>query len=201
MAQPTGGPVELDLECTERCPEVESLPAYMAALALNPGMDLSADHIHETGDGRDSDDDAEGITTAVVDTGDLDREDGLGETAAMVNAEGALPDVEEDVELDVEEVTAPTLGNPDEFVASAPQTDKGEPKFEEVDNPFGAGEFLFRPKFEKGKYTGHYLPTGATAVPVGDSGTRMHAGWEFKYGKTESTGVLCTRSGDGRQYC
>ena len=38
--------MELDLECTERCPEVESLPAYMAALALNPGMDLSADTIY-----------------------------------------------------------------------------------------------------------------------------------------------------------
>lgn len=60
--------------------------------------------------------------------------------------------------------------------------DSGEIPFEHVDNPGGWDEYYFRPKFKNGKYCGHYLPTGAKPVPVGDdNGNRTHGGWTFYY--------------------
>eukprot|EP00521_Asterionellopsis_glacialis_P000227 CAMPEP_0195249198 /NCGR_PEP_ID=MMETSP0706-20130129/1978_1 /TAXON_ID=33640 /ORGANISM="Asterionellopsis glacialis, Strain CCMP134" /LENGTH=359 /DNA_ID=CAMNT_0040300965 /DNA_START=20 /DNA_END=1102 /DNA_ORIENTATION=+ len=64
------------------------------------------------------------------------------------------------------------------------RTERGEPPFESVDNPGGWNRYYFQPKFMKGKdgkYAGHFLPTGATPVPIGPSGKRKCGPWEFHY--------------------
>ena len=47
---------------------------------------------------------------------------------------------------------------------------KGEPKFEDVDNPGQWSEFTFRPNFEgkygSGAYGHHATPAGANVVPL-----------------------------------
>ena len=61
---------------------------------------------------------------------------------------------------------------------------KGEPQFCDVDNPGNWNRFIFQPKFDrKGtkKYTGHFLPTGATPVPLNKDGKRVVGDWEFFY--------------------
>ena len=59
---------------------------------------------------------------------------------------------------------------------------KGEPHFDEVDNPGGWISFTFRPIFEKGKYVSHGMLAGATPVPMDNvSGKRKSGGFEFFY--------------------
>ncbi len=45
---------------------------------------------------------------------------------------------------------------------------KGEPLFEDVDNPGGWSNYTFRPMFEQreGKYICHAMPAGAVPVPI-----------------------------------
>ena len=59
---------------------------------------------------------------------------------------------------------------------------KGEPEFSQVDNPGNWNRFIFQPKFDKKgtkKYSGHFLPTGATPVPPNKEGKRVVGDWEF----------------------
>jgi hypothetical protein len=65
----------------------------------------------------------------------------------------------------------------------ARQADKGEPAFQDVDNPGKWPEFVFRPAFNARtkKYAKHLLPTGATPVPENIDGQRICNGWEFHY--------------------
>jgi hypothetical protein len=72
---------------------------------------------------------------------------------------------------------------PDGWTPAAAKVDKGEPEsFNDIDNPGDWNSCVYQPKFEKGKYVHHALPTGATPVPPnGDSGSRHCEGWEFHY--------------------
>ncbi|KAG7359448.1 hypothetical protein IV203_034546 [Nitzschia inconspicua] len=54
---------------------------------------------------------------------------------------------------------------PSEYVPPAVKTEKGEPKWEELDNSGDWSRYCFNPSFYKsGSYISHSLPTGA--VPV-----------------------------------
>lgn len=72
---------------------------------------------------------------------------------------------------------------PDDWVPKPPNKKKGEPHFEDVDNPGGWHQYTFTPRFHKesGKYIHHRLPTGATPVPAGRDSKRVVNGWEFHY--------------------
>jgi hypothetical protein len=61
---------------------------------------------------------------------------------------------------------------------------KGEPLFEDVDNPGGWSSYTFRPIFEPrgGKYICHAMPAGAVPVPINAvMGKREEGGHEFFY--------------------
>jgi hypothetical protein len=61
---------------------------------------------------------------------------------------------------------------------------KGEPLFEDVDNPGGWSLYNFRPMFEPrgGKYICHAMMAGAVPVPINDvTGKREEGGYEFFY--------------------
>ena len=81
---------------------------------------------------------------------------------------------------------------PDDWVPDEKRIEQGEPAmFNDVDNPGNWSEFIFRPEFESGrnrggKYKGHFLPTGATPLPVGPNGKRTINGWEFFYNGWEN---------------
>ncbi len=63
-------------------------------------------------------------------------------------------------------------------------TNKGEPLFEDVDNPRGWSSYTFRPMFEPrgGKYICHAIPAGACPVPINAvMGKRKEGGYEFFY--------------------
>ena len=69
---------------------------------------------------------------------------------------------------------------PSDYVAPALKAD--EPAFEAIDNPGNWHRYYFQPKFNKSKkYAGHYLPTGARPVPVGQDGSRKCGDWTFHY--------------------
>ena len=72
-------------------------------------------------------------------------------------------------------------GPPAGWTAPATNTAAGEPDFSDVDNPGGWPEFIFRPVFNRNKYTHHSLPTGAIPVPKNKDGRRIINGWEFFY--------------------
>ncbi len=62
--------------------------------------------------------------------------------------------------------------------------DKGEPLFEDVDNPGGWSLYTFKPMFEPrgGKYICHAMPAGAVPVPINAvTGWREEGGYEFFY--------------------
>ena len=76
--------------------------------------------------------------------------------------------------------------HPDNWQRDPPKIEQGKPEFDLIDNPGKWSDFIFRPEFEtsrsvRGKYKGHFLPTGATPVPVGPDGKRSQSGWEFFY--------------------
>ncbi len=59
---------------------------------------------------------------------------------------------------------------------------RGEPRFEDVDNPGEWSNFTFRPMFEPkgGKYICHSMPAGAVPVPINaKTGKREVGGYEF----------------------
>ena len=58
---------------------------------------------------------------------------------------------------------------------------KGEPLFDDVDNPGGWNSFTFCPIFEKGHCVSHAMPVGATPVPMDVSGKRQSGGFESFY--------------------
>jgi hypothetical protein len=61
---------------------------------------------------------------------------------------------------------------------------KGEPLFQDVDNPGGWSLYTFRPMFEPrgGKYICHAMPAGAVPVPNNAvTGKREEGGYEFFY--------------------
>jgi hypothetical protein len=61
---------------------------------------------------------------------------------------------------------------------------RGEPRFEDVDNPGGWSTYTFRPMFEPrgGKYICHAMPAGAVPVPINAvTGKREAGGYEFFY--------------------
>jgi len=61
---------------------------------------------------------------------------------------------------------------------------RGEPPMDDVDNPGGWSSFTYRPMFQAkgGKYIGHAMPAGATAVPISEeTGKRQSNGYEFFY--------------------
>ncbi len=59
---------------------------------------------------------------------------------------------------------------------------KGEPHFDEVDNPGGWNSVTFYPIFEKGKYVYHAMPAEVTPVPMDNvSGKRTSRGFGFFY--------------------
>jgi hypothetical protein len=61
---------------------------------------------------------------------------------------------------------------------------KGEPLFEDVDNPGGWSLYIFRPMFELrgGKYICHAMPAGAVPVPINAvMEKREEGGYEFFY--------------------
>jgi hypothetical protein len=63
-------------------------------------------------------------------------------------------------------------------------TTKGEPLFEDVNNPGGWSKYTFRPTFEPrgGKYTCDAMPAGAVPVPINAvMGKREEGGYEFFY--------------------
>ena len=77
---------------------------------------------------------------------------------------------------------------PTDWTIPMTRHERGEPKFEDVDNPGNWPQYCFRPKFKKGtakgakpKYTHHQLPTGAVPVPKNKEGNRHINGWEFHY--------------------
>jgi hypothetical protein len=70
---------------------------------------------------------------------------------------------------------------PDTWLPPLPKVDKGEPMYDEVDNPGNWKEYTYCAKFEKGRYKHHCIPTGAKRVPVNSDGERHMNGWEFHY--------------------
>ncbi len=78
------------------------------------------------------------------------------------------------------EISIPSI--PENWVPATQKVQKGEPDFDEVNNPSQWWNFTFRPEFAAGggAYTKHTLPTAATPVPeVYGKGCRGK--WEFHY--------------------
>ena len=114
--------------------------------------------------------------------------------AALVDLEAPVPQV---VAADEEDVVFLKVVGPHDdrgpagYVAKSPKTDRGEPAFEAVDNPMGAGQYVYRAVFDDKtkQYKHHALPTGATAVPARASdGKRVDGDWTFHYGRETDTG-------------
>ena len=75
-------------------------------------------------------------------------------------------------------------GVPDDWAAKPQNEKKGEPKFEDVDNPGDWPRYVHAPKFKKtgGTHVNHSLPTGTVPVPVNaDTQKRTVGDWEFHY--------------------
>lgn len=74
---------------------------------------------------------------------------------------------------------------PADWNAPKVEDKRGEPKFEDVDNPGDWPRYCFKPVFggrsKTTKYQHHALPTGAIPVPADDDGKRLKNGWEFHY--------------------
>jgi hypothetical protein len=71
---------------------------------------------------------------------------------------------------------------PDDYVPRRPCTGKGEPPFDEVDNPGNWNPFCYLPVFVNNKYAYHQLPTECRPVPAdNNTGKRIEGGYEFFY--------------------
>lgn len=69
---------------------------------------------------------------------------------------------------------------PDDYVVPPLRND--EKPFDQVDNPGEWDRYYFQPKRSKSNnYEGHFLPTGAKPVPLGQDGKRKCGDWEFHY--------------------
>ena len=171
---------EVDVEIVDN-----RLPAYLlrsiARLELLSLSDVE-EETNEVGDGGDSDvegDDlaehdeamttaiAERLATAADDDGNEIIDD--GDRSSILLKKGFHPDI-----------NIPSV--PENWVPATQKVEKGEPNFDEIDNPGKWCNFTFRPEFGSngGAYTKHTLPTGATPVPEVD-GKRCRGAWEFHY--------------------
>ena len=113
-----------------------------------------------------------------------------GDIAFVISKQGVVTD--EQIDFD-EKVIKP----PDSWTRPEKKDKAKEPEFENVDNPGGWSDFVFRPAYSKAKnsnklkYLRHELPTGCTPVPIdGTSGKRECNGWEFFYKGWKSTKTL-----------
>ena len=74
---------------------------------------------------------------------------------------------------------------PDDWFVPVAKEARGEPKFEDVDNPGSWPQYCYRPVFDgrsrNSKYVRHALPTGAMPLPKNDEGIRKINDWEFHY--------------------
>ncbi|KAG7336532.1 hypothetical protein IV203_025048 [Nitzschia inconspicua] len=154
------------------------LPRYLTA---NASIPLSLDHVaaEEEDAGAEGDDDsvesadeANELTESMIEA-NLERLEDLDDCVEFSEA-NAIKDLK-----DMASVPQP----PSEYVPPAVKTEKGEPKFEELDNPGDWSRYCFNSSFNKsGSYISHSLPTGAVPVPwtmvcdsapVGPSFTRI----------------------------
>ena len=78
----------------------------------------------------------------------------------------------------------------DDWEAPAPQKEK--PSFEKLDNSEDWYSFSLRPNFKDknntGAYNYHYLPTGATFVPMNKKRERKVDDWNFHYSSWKEEG-------------
>jgi hypothetical protein len=74
---------------------------------------------------------------------------------------------------------------PDDWEIPEVQDKRGEPKFEDVDNPGNWPRYCYRPEFasraKTSKYKRFSLPTGAEPVPKNIEGERKLGEWTFHY--------------------
>ena len=144
------------------------------------------------GDGGDSDEEGEeleiheeAMTLAMI--GRHENEDNFMATESISSGNIGFVVGNEDV---LESTPTDILDNlpktPSDWQRPA-KRDPNEPDFEDVDNPGGWSEYVFRPVYRKeGRgntatyhYIRHELPTGATVVPKNEEGKRKQGDWEF----------------------
>ena len=81
---------------------------------------------------------------------------------------------------------------PKDWVPARAQTARGEPNFDDIDNPGGWPQYCYRPVFNSqaktSKYKHHCLPSGAMPVPENKDGKRNVNGWEFHYNGWKNEG-------------
>jgi hypothetical protein len=156
--------------------QLPPLPRYLTA---NASIALSLDHVaaeeEDAGAGDDDDsvesaDEANELTESMIEA-NLERLEDLDDCAEFSEA-NAIKDLK-----DIASVPKP----PPEYIPPPVKTEKGEPKWEEVDNPGDWSRYCFTPSFNKsGTYISHSLPTGAVPVPL-ENGVRQCNGWTFLY--------------------
>ena len=144
----------------------------------------------ESEDGGDSDSDVEVETVEKHGTkgkGILDLTNSSGEVVGdILYSEGDVVVTNDGTPKKINIYQAPANWSRERYC------DRGEPDFEDVDNPGEWPSFCFRPKFTKDKkYIRHSLPTGAMAVPINKkTGKRELNGWEFHYRGWKNPGTL-----------
>ena len=149
---------------------------------------------NEEGDGGESDEDGEDSNI-------------LNDAACEALLEGGSPDDESTAVLDtpkknevimLKDGTRSTLkvpGMPPNWKPKACASEKGEPEFEDIDNPGNWSKYTFRSEFDaKGKYKHHCLPTGAMPVPPLQDGKRKIGDWEFFYDEWQSSAGTPSRN-------
>ena len=161
------------------------------------------------GDGGDSDVEGDEVLiheSAVVrgaDNDDVEPEDCRGKSLGIVDltdssggvmgniimTDGNVTNLQlEDAMMSDVKIATP----PPDWTAPTAQEARGEPKFEDLDNPGLWPQYCFRPVFSgrtsTSKYKHHALPTGAMPVPKNDDGFRKFNGWEFHYNGWKNPG-------------
>ena len=87
--------------------------------------------------------------------------------------------------MDPNEVKVPKP--PDDWVDPDPNTEKGGPNFDKVDNPGVWSSLSYRPVFASGaqgsKYKFYCIPVGCQPVPPNEDNTKIitHEGWNVLY--------------------
>jgi hypothetical protein len=136
--------------------------------------DVVADAVEESNIPADGDSDDE---DAAID----DLADSVRERLSVTHEDSYVDLVDTDGQAVPLSLNLP--GAPPGWVPRARQADKGEPAFEDVDNPGKWPPFVFQLAFDARtkKCVKHVLPTGAAPVPTNDQGKRICNGWEFHY--------------------
>ena len=113
-----------------------------------------------------------------------------GKVGNVILAEGDVSKVE--IERDLGARNVRITQPPKDWTPPVAQLARGEPTFDEIDNPGGWPQYCYRPVFngqaKTTKYKHHSLPTGAMPVPKGDDGKRSVNGWEFFYNGWKNEG-------------